>query len=73
MDFVKYFVSFYFSNGSIIVDATIEFSDPLADPLQEIESAIVDGNLGNLNVSDTITLVSPGKEYCDNSGNKCVK
>ena len=67
MGFVENFVIFfYFSPGSIVVDATVQFREPPADPLQEIENAVVDGKLGNLNVSDTITLVSSGKKYCDN-------
>ena len=65
--FVEYFCNFfYFSNGSIIVDATLQFRAPPADPLQEIEDAAVDGKLGNLNISETVTLVSSGKKHCDN-------
>ena len=65
VSFNIFIIFFSFSNGSIIVDATVQFREPPADPLQEIENAVVDGKLGNLNVSDTITLVSSGKEYCD--------
>ena len=65
VSFNIFIIFFSFSNGSIIVDATVQFRAPPADPLQEIENAVLDGKLGNLNVSDTITLVSSGKEYCE--------